>query len=55
MRAADPDLKPPSRKLCPHCGATPGGCRGLAFVSGRYCCNPCSNGDHDADRDGGDA
>jgi hypothetical protein len=46
MLATDPDRKPPSRALCPHCGATPGGCNGLHFMGGRYCCPRCT-GEHE--------
>lgn len=49
MYASDPDPKPRSRALCPHCEATPGGCNGLHFVSGRRCCDRCT-GDHDLER-----
>ena len=46
MLAADPNPQPRSRKLCPMCEATPGGCSGLRFIAGRTCCSACS-GDHD--------
>lgn len=46
MLASDPDRKRPSRKVCPTCGASPGGCNGLRFMSGRFCCTAC-RGDHD--------
>lgn len=49
MYAADPKAhKPPrSRKLCPFCEATPGGCRALHWLRGQTCCERCT-GDHDA-------
>ncbi len=43
---------PPARRdrgLCPSCEATAGGCRGLHFLGGRFCCEACA-GDHDAER-----
>lgn len=42
------DTQPRSRALCPYCEATPGGCKGLQFIGGRFCCEAC-DGDHDAE------
>lgn len=55
MLAVDPDR--PTRRdhnTCPHCGATPGGCRGRHWLGGRFCCDTC-RGDHDNPGNHGEA
>ena len=48
MLAVDPNsTNRHDRSSCPTCGATAGGCQGLHWLGGRYCCAECT-GDHDA-------
>lgn len=46
----DPTATPvrADRRLCPSCGATPGGCRACLELGGRPCCTAC-RGDHDSE------
>lgn len=48
LLAADPEgpRRRTDRNLCSHCEATPGGCQGMHWIRGQFCCAACA-GDHD--------
>ena len=54
MLATDPSspARRSDRARCPHCDATPGGCDGLHWLAGRWCCTACT-GTHDAGQPSG--